>query len=356
MIKHKQISATVAWESPSNLAIVKYWGKKGLQEPLNPSISFSLESALTRTRVRVEPSEKGGFLFHLNGREKSGFNEKIATFLERIQLHLPFLQNHHLHIESHNTFPHSSGIASSASSMSALALCLAQLQQISSEGEIRAPDMVLASTLARMGSGSAARSVYGGWTLWGRFAGKKESSDMYAIPLDEVEIDADFRNIHNSILLIDPSQKAVSSTEGHALMHQHPYREARIAHARQNTNRLLSVLKAGDWTGFFDLAENEALSLHGLMMSSTPSYTLLHPNSLEAIRRIRRARREEGLSIGFSMDAGPNIHLLYPERDKEKVRTWMQEELQPLCANQAILHDRVGRGPRALNSNQALDE
>lgn len=356
MTKHKQISATASWESPSNLAIVKYWGKHGLQEPLNPSISFSLAAAVTRTRVSTRPSDQPGFSFRLNGAEKAGFNEKIATFLERVHSHLPFLQHHFLQIDSCNTFPHSSGIASSASSMSALALCLTQLHLLHSDKEETAMDSVLASTLARMGSGSAARSVYGGWTLWGRYPGKKESSDMYALPLEEAEIDPDFRSLHNSILLIDPGQKAVSSTAGHALMNHHPYREARVEQAQKNTERLLAILKAGEWDDFFELAENEALSLHGLMMSSTPSYTLLHPNSLEAIHRIRRARREHGLPIGFSMDAGPNIHLLYPAHENKKIRTWMQEELQPLCADKAILHDQVGTGPRALTSNQALDE
>lgn len=346
MIQQKEITASAEWSAPSNLAIVKYWGKKGVQEPLNPSISFSLKHAITTTRVEAKPAEEPGFDFHLDGKPQPSFNEKIGQFLDKIRPYLPFLRNHHLHIESSNTFPHSSGIASSASSMSALALCLAKLHHISQGKQDESIDLMMASGLARLGSGSASRSVYGGWTLWGKHTPVKESSDMYAIAIGNEQVHPVFSDLRNAILLIDPGKKGVSSTLGHQLMENHPYREARIQQARQNTARLLETLKTGNWDDFTEIAENEALSLHGLMMSSTPSYTLLHPNSLSAIAEIRNIRKNKGLQVCFSMDAGPNIHLLYPKNEDVKVKNWIEEKLKPLCHEGRIIYDEVGQGPK----------
>ncbi len=348
MTRSTDITATVEWESPSNLAIVKYWGKQRIQEPLNPSISFSLNNAVTRTKVTAQPADEPGFSFMLDGVKKESFNDKVEVFLEKARPYLPFLRKHHLTIESSNTFPHSSGIASSASSMSALALCLTELHNISLGKETPLPDPVMASGLARFGSGSACRSVFGGWTLWGKYTGIKESTDMYAMPVADFEIADDFKNIQDAILLIDPARKKVSSSAGHELMDKHPYKDARIEQAHQHTEKLLKTLKSGHWADFFEIAENEALTLHGLMMNSSPSYTLLHPRSLEAIAKIREARETNGLTVGFSMDAGPNIHLLYPQWEEAKVRPWIEQVLAPLCANGQVLYDRVGSGPVKL--------
>lgn len=334
---------TVEWKSPSNLAIVKYWGKRDVQLPLNPSISFSLKNAVTTTRVTAKPSEQGGFTFSLDGNKKETFNEKIANLLQLASSTLPFIATHHLTIESSNTFPHSSGIASSASSMSALALCLADLQlQIDNE-----PNHNLAikkvSELARLGSGSAARSLYGGWTIWGETPNIANSSDNYAVELPNIH--PNFMPIANAILIIEPKSKKVSSSQGHALMYNHPYGAARIEQANTNTEQLLEVLKMGNWNRFFDIAENEALSLHALMMSSNPGYTLLHPNSLRVIEEVRKARLQQKLPVGFSMDAGPNVHLLYPKYEEAKILPWIENKIRPLCYEQQILFDELGDGP-----------
>jgi diphosphomevalonate decarboxylase len=348
MTRSSDIAASVEWESPSNLAIVKYWGKQRIQEPLNPSISFSLKNAVTRTKVSAQPADEPGFSFTLDGVKKDSFNEKVEVFLEKARPYLPFLRKHHLTIESTNTFPHSSGIASSASSMSALALCLTELHNISLGKESPLPDPVMASGLARLGSGSACRSIFGGWTLWGKYAGMKESTDMYAMPVADFEIADDFKNIQDAILLIDPSRKKVSSSAGHELMDRHPYKEARIDQAHQHTQKLLEILKSGNWAAFFEITENEALTLHGLMMNSSPSFTLLHPRSLEAIAKIREARTNDGITVGFSMDAGPNIHLLYPQWEEARIRPWIEHTLAPLCADGQVLYDMVGSGPVKL--------
>lgn len=343
MTKNTINTYSAEWQSPSNLAIVKYWGKKKVQKPVNPSISFSLKNAVTTTRVTAAPSSKPGFTFSLDGNKKDTFNAKVANLLQLASDTLPFIATHHLTIKSSNTFPHSSGIASSASSMSALALCLAQIQLKVNSEEDNKLDIRAVSELARMGSGSAARSLYRGWTVWGKTPAIVESSDNYAVELEDIH--PTFMQINNAILIIEPKRKKVSSSQGHALMNNHPYGEARINQANNNTKELLAVLKVGDWMRFFDIAENEALSLHALMMSSNPGYTLLHPNSLRVIEAVRKARLKQNLPVGFSMDAGPNVHLLYPSDHEYKVLPWIEETIRPLCYKETIIFDRLGSGP-----------
>ena len=343
MIKSKTKTYSAGWQSPSNLAIVKYWGKKEVQKPLNPSISFSLKNAVTTTQVTATPSDKAGFTFSLDGCKKEKFNAKVANLLQLASATLPFIDTHHLTIESSNTFPHSSGIASSASSMSALALCLAELQQKTDNGASESLDIQMVSNLARMGSGSAARSLYGGWTVWGETAAIAESNDNYAVEIKDIH--PNFKQIANAILIIEPKSKKVSSSQGHALMNNHPYGAARIEQANNNTTQLLEVLKAGDWNQFLAIAENEALSLHALMMSSNPGYTLLHPNSLKVIEEVRKARLELQLPVGFSMDAGPNVHLLYPKYEEKIILPWIEEKIRALCFEHEIIFDELGNGP-----------
>lgn len=347
MIKCKTKIYRAEWQSPSNLAIVKYWGKKEIQKPLNPSISFSLKNAVTTTRVTASHSKKAGFTFLLDGNKKDTFNAKIGNLLQLASASLPFIATHHLTVESSNTFPHSSGIASSASSMSALALCLAEIQQKVYNKVDYKLDMQSVSELARMGSGSAARSLYGGWTIWGKTPLINESSDNYAIELKDIH--PSFMQIANAILIIKPESKKVSSSQGHALMNNHPFGEARIKQANDNTQQLLEVLKTGDWNQFFDIAEHEALSLHALMMSSNPGYTLLHANSLKVIEEVRKAFLDLQLPVGFSMDAGPNVHLLYPKYEEKNILPWIEERIRPLCYEQKIIFDQLGDGPIKTN-------
>lgn len=336
---------TTTWKTPSNIAIVKYWGKKNVQEPVNPSISFSLSEAVTKTKISLSPAKKGDFKFLLDGKEAPGFDIKIRKFLNLTQVRLPLVKNHFLKIESSNTFPHSTGIASSASAMSALAFCLADLQQqINGNNPL---DISEVSSLARQGSGSAARSVYGGWNLWGRLTEIPESADNYAIPVP-VSVAPVFQTFHDDILIVKSTSKPVSSTAGHALMNNHPYREGRITQAHNNTLSLLKHLEAGNLEGFIELSESEALSLHALMMSSNPSYTLLQPNTLLLIEKIREFRKLKDIPVSFTMDAGPNIHLLYPHEFAEEVEQWQEKQLKPLCEEGRIIRDFVGKGPQKI--------
>jgi len=344
-----EAEGVVRWQSPSNIAIVKYWGKYGSQLPKNPSISFTLASARTETSLyyaKKTSAQPGIALeFSFEGTSKPAFAQKISLFLERMLEVFPFLEQLTLRIESSNTFPHSAGIASSASSMSALALCLCSIEQrlfgtLPTEAEF----LQKASYIARLGSGSACRSVYPYAALWGQSEASTLSSDFWAVPF-EAEFAPVFKTFHDDILIVSKKEKSVSSRAGHQLMENNPYAEPRYQSARENTLRLAHALREGDLETFGLIAESEALTLHALMMASNPPFILMQPNSLSLIEQVRQFRIDTGLPLYFTLDAGPNLHLLYPDHIAVPVKDFIKTVLQPYCEEGTILHDHVGRGP-----------
>jgi len=333
---------SVQWRSPSNIALVKYWGKRAIQLPTNPSVSFTLSNAYTETRVDLQKrgDQRIRFLFH--GKEEPSFLPKLEQFIARAEKRLPWLEEYSLDISSSNSFPHSSGIASSASGMSALAMCLASIDAKRQEGLL---DLMLASQLARLGSGSACRSVFGGFTLWGQSSGLFDSADEYAVPVPDVH--PDFMDLQDTILFVDKGKKAVSSTAGHGLMEGHPYAASRFKQADANTLRILDILSTGDFMALAELMEQEALALHAMMMTSSPHFLLFRPGTIAIIQRIMELRNE-GAPLSFTLDAGANVHMIYPGRFQEEAMDIVQRELLESCQDRGYLCDHVGQGPEEM--------
>lgn len=332
------------WQSPSNIALVKYWGKKGFQLPSNASISFTLDACHTTTRLAATPGDLH-LSIRVNGKEQPSFLPKIEQFFKHISELFPALKNFNYSIDTSNTFPHSSGIASSASGMSALALCVVDLLADLNE-ESFSPE--LASNLARIGSGSACRSVYGGLAEWGKHANFTGSSDEYAIPFtgyDEV-----FNSFHDDILIVHEGSKSVSSTVGHSLLNGHAFATQRFEEAEKNMSRMKAILHSGDLDDFVDLVEREALMLHALMMTSTPSFILMKPETVAIIDAIRADRIEKGHHICFTLDAGANVHMLYPEKDAHYANELITSKLVDYCENGRYIRDRIGRGPKRIHA------
>lgn len=342
-------SGNFTWRSPSNIAIIKYWGKHGIQLPRNPSLSFTLDSAYTETTLSYQSKTSTDtnlvvhFSFH--GKANEPFRAKIVKFLDSIIAVFPFLKQLELRIESTNSFPHSAGIASSASSMSALALCLCSLEQTLFQTlSDREVFLKKASFIARLGSGSACRSVYDTIAVWGKVDGVPNSSDLYAVPYTENVHDV-FKTFHDDILIVSKGEKKVSSRAGHGLMEGNIYADSRYQQARQNFQTLLKALETGDLDTFGQIAESEALTLHALMMASHPPYLLLHPNTLVLIEKVQTFRKTTGHPLYFTLDAGPNLHLLYPHQIAETVQQFIKDELQAFCEDGKVISDRVGKGP-----------
>lgn len=336
---------SVAYQSPSNIALVKYWGKHGEQLPQNASISFTLQNCHTTTTLSYQKKRGADFQFEvfLDGKREESFEPKILKFFERVEPYLPFLRKYAFKIETANSFPHSSGIASSASGMSALALCLLHIEKsLNPEMTERFFDRK-ASFIARLGSGSASRSIQGPLVVWGMHPKIEGTSDLYGIEYP-YPVHHRFKNYQDTILLVDKGEKQVSSTVGHDLMNNHPYANERFAEANKNLEKLQPIFEGGILSEFIKIVESEALQLHAMMLASDPSFILMKPNTLEIIQRIRKFREKTGSHACFTLDAGANVHLLYPELEKEKVHAFIDKRLRSLCANGEFIHDAAGMG------------
>lgn len=336
----------ISFQSPSNIALVKYWGKYGAQLPKNASISFTLNHCHTSTTLSYVKKDSSGFVFevYLDGVRNESFEPKIHKFFERIHQYQPFLDQFRFKIETSNSFPHSSGIASSASGLSALAMCLVDLEQQMLEQPLSLEDLKQkASFLARLGSGSAARSIEGPLVVWGEHPDIEGSSNLFGT-LFSKKVHACFNNYQDTILLVESGQKEVSSTVGHNLMHNHPYAEQRFRQANENLSKFIQVLESGDLDQFIQIVENEALSLHAMMLTSDPAFILMKPNTLEIIQKIWAFRRETGSKICFTLDAGANVHVLYPEQEKVLVQSFIDQKLKPYCGSKGYIHDHAGIG------------
>jgi diphosphomevalonate decarboxylase len=332
------------------LAIVKYWGKHGNQLPRNPSLSLTLSESYTETKIDYR-SKKGKGIelnFTFEGNPNNAFEERIKTFLSSITSNFPFLNQLALTIESKNSFPHSSGIASSASSMSALALALCNIErELFGSLDNETAFLKKASYISRLGSGSASRSVYSDAAIWGQIKGIGGSSDLFAIPWSH-NIHKDFKTYRDAILIVSPEKKKVSSTAGHQLMEGNIYAPARYEQANRRLLVLAKAMKDGDLGTFGKITEDEALTLHALMMCSDPSYMLIEPGSVGIMKAVREYREQTKLPVFFSLDAGPNIHLLYPETIEKKVETLIKEKLLQFCTEGRVIYDKVGPGPSKI--------
>ncbi len=324
-ISHQVVTATC----PSNIALIKYWGKYANQIPANPSISYTLNHCNTQTSIEFLANEPFSVQTFLAGNEEVKFAEKIEKYFKNIEQYLPWILKGKYIIKTENTFPHSSGIASSASGFGAIASCLMELDKtFSSEIRDASFDLKKASFLARLGSGSACRSLYNGLVVWGKTDEVEGSSDLFAVKYPDLEIHPIFKNFNDWVLLIHEGQKTVSSTVGHGLMNTNPYAERRFQEARENFVPLKQILKTGDLQNFIKLVEHEALTLHAMMMMSEPAFILMKIGTLEVINKLWKFREETGNPLFFTLDAGANVHLLFPENESsEAIKNFIETEL-----------------------------
>ena len=364
---------SVTWKTPSNIALVKYWGKQEPQIPENTSISFTLDACFTLTtleyklknltvteRSRSDNDENEistplnhqdySFEIYFEGEKKDDFKPKIQKFFERIVQYVPFLKAYDFVIKSRNSFPHSSGIASSASGMSALALCIVSLERSLSGVEMTEEYFnKKASFLARLGSGSACRSIEGELIVWGNHTKIKGSSNLFGVKFP-YKVHENFKNYHDTILLVDEGEKQVSSTVGHQLMYNHPFAQQRFQQANDNISKISEVLQNGNLKQFVEIVESEALSLHAMMMTSNPYFILMKPNTLKIINKIWEYRGVTKSNICFTLDAGANVHVLFPEAEKETVNNFIINELIQFCQENHYICDRIGHGAKRLSN------
>lgn len=330
----------VTKKSPSNIAIIKYWGKHGKQLPNNPSVSFTLSRCYTETKIKCEYCRENVLDFYFEGKENAIFRDKINKFLVDNKQYFGFLDGMHLEISSSNSFPHSSGIASSASSMSALVMCLLEIEKTVNHDDTSI-DLNKASFLSRFASGSASRSVYPVMALWGETPSVIGSSDEFAVSVENM-VAPIFKTYHDSILIVSSKEKSISSRVGHSLMDNHPWAVSRYEKARHNTEVLIQALQQGDIDTFIEIAESEALQLHELMHTSNPPFDLMMPETMKIIEAVRHYRTCCNIPLCFTLDAGPNVHLLYPDSVADDVVDFIKKDLVKYCVDNKWIDDIVG--------------
>ncbi len=337
-----------SWQAPSNIALVKYWGKYGEQLPANASISLTLSQATTTTTLQwqYDPQRQlPEVIFYFDNKLNEKFATRVNRVIARYQQDFPLLQHFKLVFHSENTFAHSAGIASSASGMAALALTIATMLREFTTGMSDEQFFFDVSSLARLASGSASRSIFAPVVSWGEHSLLNSDQEHAAIVENVAPV---FKSYCDDIIMVSNQEKSVSSSAGHALMNEHFYREIRFKQAQHNCQRLVDVLASGDLEKFVSIVEEEALSLHSLMMTSNPSFILMRPATLAIIEQVRKFRQQQGVPICFTLDAGPNVHLLYPQEYRPLITTFIHEQLLELTDSETYLADQVGHGPKQL--------
>lgn len=288
----------------SNIAFIKYWGNvdDALRLPANPSMSMNLAGVYTETTVLWDDTLRSDSLV-LNGRESFG------PALERVSKHLDFVRNH-AHISSYasivsvNNFPMGAGIASSASSFAALTVAaVGALSLDLSEREL--------TTIARLGSGSASRSVPTGFVEW--YAGVTHE-DSYAQSIAA----PDHWDLVDVIAIVSGEHKAVGSTRGHHSANTSDLQEARVGGARERLAVCRNAVLERDFTAFAEVVEHDSNLMHAVMMTSRPPLFYWLPATLSVMNQVRRWRAD-GLRVCYTLDAGPNVHCICVKEDAELV-------------------------------------
>ena len=291
-------------KSLANIALIKYWGKKdeALRLPLNNSISVNLSGAFSLTTVEFSPQLRKDRIEMVGEEIGEKEKERIIEHLDRVREMAKI--EFRARVKTKNNFPKGAGVASSASGFSALSLAAARAAGLKlSSKEV--------SILARLGSGSACRSVPDGFVEWKKGS---SSSSSYAYSL----YPPGYWDLVDLVVLVSAQVKKVSSTKGHSVVKSSPFAQARTKGVSQRLRKIKKALKEKDFTLLGETIEEEALNMHAVMMTSSPSLLYWSPKTLELMLAIRNWR-EEGLESYFTLDAGPTVHLICQKKEKKLI-------------------------------------
>jgi diphosphomevalonate decarboxylase len=301
---------TATAQAHPNIAFIKYWGNRNntLRLPSNGSISMNLDELYTRTTVSFQPSLSFDELI-INGHEVMGKGlDRISYILDIIR----GMTNIHEHAEviSENNFPSGAGIASSASAFAALALAGSKAAGLT----LSEPQL---SRLARRGSGSASRSIPGGFVEWQAGTGDEDS---FAFSIAE----PGHWDLVDCVAIVSSSHKKIGSTEGHAMAGTSPLQAARVADAPRRLELCRKAILERDFDSFASIVELDSDMMHAVMMTSTPALHYWKPASMEVMNAVR-GWRMEGMPVCYTVDAGPNIHVICPETEAQVIEKRLQE-------------------------------
>lgn len=278
-----------------NIALIKYWGNTvdTLRLPVSPSISFNLSELRTRTSVTWRTDLESDTI-SINGQPAKGAAyDRVVTHLD----HVRKMARHtgYAEVASENNFPIGTGIASSASAFAALSLAA------SAALGLNLSEQAL-SALARLGSGSASRSIPGGFVAW-------YAADTHEGSYAETFAPADHWDLVDLVAIVSQEHKKTGSTSGHTIAASSPLQEARIASAQDRFDRCKAAVLARDFSALADVVELDSNVMHAVMMTGNPSLFYWQPSTLRIMEQVRRWR-QDGLDVCYTIDAGPNVHCI----------------------------------------------
>jgi len=298
------LTHTATAQASPNIAFIKYWGNRDntLRLPMNGSISMNLDGLYTRTTVSFQPSLPFDELI-INGHEVMGAGlERVSYILDIVR----GMANIHERAEiiSENNFPSGAGIASSASAFAALALAGSKAAGLNlSEQEL--------SRLARRGSGSASRSIPGGFVEWQAGTSDEDSLAFSIAPPEHWKL-------ADCIAIVSTSHKKTGSTEGHYIASTSPLQAARVADTPRRLDLCRNAILNRDFDAFASIVELDSDIMHAVMMTSTPALHYWKPASLHIMQSVRQWRGE-GMQACYTVDAGANVHVICPEAEAHSV-------------------------------------
>jgi len=314
----------------SNIAFIKYWGNRdhNLRLPANPSLSMNLGELHTTTTVEWNQALDADTLAINGSAAEQGALDRVSAHLDVIRSHLAIQS--FAQVTSTNNFPMGTGIASSASAFAALTMAATAAQGAElSEREL--------SRLARMGSGSAARSIPAGFVEW-------HAGDAHETSYAETFAHPDHWDLVDVIAVVSRQHKHIGSSAGHRVADTSVLQPARVASAQQRLSHIKAAISSRDFNSFADIVEEDSNLMHAVMMTSKPPLFYWDPLSLRVMRAVRRWRDAGGLRVCYTLDAGPNVHCICEAADAAAVA----DNLRELSPNIEIIRSGAGRGACVL--------
>lgn len=318
--------------APANIAFIKYWGKADptLRIPLNSSISMNLSGAQTMTTVEFLDALDTDEVRILDGVFSEKETDRVVHGLDRIRERVG--RDTYARVVTKNTFPKGAGSAASASGFAALALAgFAAAGTTLSEKEL--------TTFARLGSGSACRSIPDGYVMWEKGTSSETSSAYSLYPHD-------YWDLRDVLVIVDSRMKKVSTSEGMETIQTSPLLVKRLAAIPERLARCKRALEEKNLTLLGEVSEEDCLDMHAVMQSQNPPLLYWNDATREIMEAVRRWRLE-GLRVYFTIDAGPNVHLICEGNDEKAVA----QKLRDIPAVESVIINKPAGGARLTDQH-----
>lgn len=317
--------------APSNVAFIKYWGKKDavLRLPENGSISMNLSGLTTMTTVEFHADYREDFI-EINGVREGNKGSRVVLHLDRVRKSAGIKEK--AKVVSVNNFPSDTGLSSSASGFAALTVAAAAAAGLKlGEKEL--------SILARQGSGSACRSIPGGFVEW---LDGVTSDTSYAVSLQP----PDWWDISDVVAVVNEGKKSVSTTKGMELAFSSPFFRVRLARIKEKLMKAKELLAEKRFVPFGELIETEALEMHAVMLTSTPSLMYWTPGTLRIMKSVKKWR-DGGLPVYFTINTGQDIHLLCESKTVDALK----KKLADVEGVQNVIVNTPARGAHLIQDH-----